>query len=403
MPSTAITDILRAMVVFTGADVVLPDGVRTSCALELDGERIVSIGRSEVGADSRVDLRRHTIAPGFIDVHVHGVEGFDTLDGPEALGRIARRLPKYGVTAFCPTTTACSPKALAELLETVARLRSGADSSAARVLPAHLESNFINAEYRGAQPAACLRAPLAARAPGQDFSAREILAEIDRAGSNVGILTLAPELHGAIELVRHFVSRGIRVSLGHSGATFDQALAAIEAGARHATHLFNRMAPLNHREPGLAGAVLASDNVAAEIICDGVHVHREMVRLAIAAKGVRQILAITDGVAVAGLEAGATATLGNRSIRSNGSAAYLEDGTLAGSVATMDRVFRFLVREVGIAVADAVQLCSTSPARALALPHQGYIAEGMLADLVVLDPDFQVVKTYIGGKVAYEK
>ena len=186
-----------------------------------------------------------------------------------------------------------------------------------------------------------------------DFDGRDIVAEIERAGDSVGIVTLAPELDGALDLIRAPRVGGRRVSLGHSGATLAQARAAIEAGARHATHLFNRMPPLGHREPGLAGAILTSAQIAAEIICDGVHVHRDMVRMAIAAKGAARMMAITDGVAAAGLPEGSTASLGGRTIRVRNSAAYLEDGTLAGSVATMDRVFRFLINEVGLSLNDA--------------------------------------------------
>jgi N-acetylglucosamine-6-phosphate deacetylase len=279
------------------------------------------------------------------------------------------------------------------------------------VLPAHLESNFINPEYRGAQPAVCLRSPLgalgASGASGalgaRDFDGRDIVAEIDAAGDSVGIVTLAPELEGALDLIAHLVSRGRRVSLGHSGATLAQARAAIEAGARHATHLFNRMPPLSHREPGLAGAILTSVEVAAEIICDGVHVHRDMVRMAIAAKGATRMMAITDGVAAAGLPEGSTASLGGRAIRVRNSAAYLEDGTLAGSVATMDRVFRFLINDVGLSLNDAAQLCATTPASELGLADTGSLTTGAMADLVVLDREFAVKQTYVSGRLVYSR
>ena len=408
------------MIVLSGADLVLPGDVRSGGTLVIEGDRIVDIGGSPASSPSSSSLRGHLIVPGFIDVHVHGLEGIDTLDGPEATGGIAQLLPKFGVTAFCPTTIACAPPKLREVLQSVANLRGVVDSGA-RVLPAHLESNFINPEYSGAQPVGCLRSPAGAvgspagpqdppyvRRPGlavetrpDDFTGRDIVAEIDRAGDGVGIVTLAPELDGALDLIRHLVSSGRRVSLGHSGATLEQARAAIAAGARHATHLFNRMPPLNHRDPGLAGAVLTSEQIAAEVICDGVHVHRDMVRMAIAAKGTSRIMAITDGVAAAGLLEGATASLGGREIRVRNSAAYLEDGTLAGSVATMDRVFRFLVREVGLSLNDAVQLCSTTPASALKLKDLGAIAKGAIADLVVLDRSFHVKHTYIAGRLVY--
>ncbi|MEO5742049.1 MAG: N-acetylglucosamine-6-phosphate deacetylase, partial [Vicinamibacterales bacterium] len=358
----------------------------------------------------KVNLHGHIVVPGFIDVHVHGLDGLDTLDGGDVIAGIAQRLPKFGVTSFCPTTVACAPDALRGVLRSVAALRAGpngvlpAEAVSARVLAAHLESNFINPEYRGAQPIGCLRLPPSqARSTRHDheFNGRDILAEIDTAGDSVGIVTLAPELEGALDLIRHLVSSGRRVSLGHSGATLAQSRAAIDAGARHATHLFNRMPPLDHREPGLAGAILASAEVAAEIICDGVHVHRDMVRLAIAAKGAARMMAITDGVAAAGLSEGSTALLGGRTIRVRDAAAYLEDGTLAGSVATMDRVFRFLINDVGLSLNDAAQLCATTPASELGLTGTGSITEGAIADLVVMDRDFTVMQTYVGGRLAH--
>ena len=401
------------MIVLSGADLVLPGGVQSRATLVIDGERIADVSSATASPASSTPLDGHIIVPGFIDVHVHGVEGIDALDGSDATAAIARRLPKFGVTAFCPTTVACGPARLRHVLESVARLR-GAIDAAARVLPAHLESNFINPDYRGAQPFECLRTPLdalglprrsgaAAKAGAEDFDAADILAEIDRAGGAVGIVTLAPELDGALDLIRHLVSKGRRVSLGHSGADMEQGRAAIEAGATQATHLFNRMPPFGHREPGLVGAILSSERVAAEVICDGVHVHSEVVRMAVSTKGTARMMAITDGVAVAGMPEGSTALLGGRQIRVNKSAAYLEDGTLAGSVATMDRVFRFLVRDVGLSLVDAVHLCSTTPAAELSLTDLGTITKGAIADLVVLDRDFHVRQTYVAGRLVYSR
>ena len=182
------------------------------------------------------------------------------------------------------------------------------------MLPAHLESNFINPDFNGAQPLECLRLPRGhARAEGE-FSGAEILEEIAAARPDVGIVTVAPELDGALDLIRDLASHGHHVSLGHSGATYDEAIAGIDAGARQATHLFNRMPPLGHRAPGLAGAVLDHDDVVAELICDGVHVHPAMMRVAIAAKRPSRIMAITDGTAGSGLPRGSRTIIGGRRI-----------------------------------------------------------------------------------------
>ena len=352
-----------------------------------------------------LDVHNHVIVPGFIDVHVHGIEGIDSLDGPDAVAGIASRLPKYGVTAFCPTSVACGPDALRTLLDAVNRLRTDANAQSARVLPAHLESNFISPAYRGAQPEQCLRLPPTpgARRGSDDteFDGTDILAQIDAAGEGVGIVTLAPELPGAHDLIRYLTGRGRRVSLGHSGATFEQGRAAIAAGARHATHLFNRMPPLNHRDPGLAAAILEDEAVAAEIICDGVHVHPAMIHLSLAIKRSKRLFAITDGTAAAGLPDGSHALLGGRRITVARGAAYLDEGTLAGSVATMDQVLRFLVNRVGLSLNEAVTLCSTTPAEELGLRGLGVIAKDAIADLVVLNRHLAVKQTYIAGRLAY--
>ena len=389
------------MIVVAGGDLVLPDRLVAQGSLVIDGSRIVAVdarvvdlpGASVVGAEECY------VVPGFVDVHVHGVDGFDTLDGPGAVASIAARLPRYGVTAFCPTSVACPPDDLRAFLQQVGAARI--ERPGARVLPAHLESNFVSPEYAGAQPQACLRAPGAERGGEGDFSGQQILDEIARSRPDVGIVTLAPELPGAIDLVRSLASAGHRVSLGHSGADFDTAIAAIEAGARHATHLFNRMTPLAHRAPGLAGAVLAREDVAAELICDGYHVHPAVCGVAIAAKGTRGIMAITDGTAGSGQAVGTRARLGGRAISVRAEAAFLDDGTLAGSTLTMDRAFRTIVTSFGASIVDAATMCSTTPARELGLTGLGVLADGAVADVVVLDRSFRVRRTFVAGVQAW--
>jgi N-acetylglucosamine-6-phosphate deacetylase len=389
------------MIQFSDVDIVLPDCVVNRGTVVIDGDRIAEVTpRSLPPAEGAMhfSLPGHYVVPGFIDVHVHGVDGKDALDGGDVIRRIASELPKFGVTSFCPTSIACAPAALREMLAGIraARERPG---DGARVLPAHLESNFINPDFKGAQPLECLRVPAEAAIEGR-FTGEEILAEIAAARAEVGIVTLAPELDGAIDLIARLAAQGHRVSLGHSGATYEEALAGIEAGARQATHLFNRMTPLAHRAPGLAGAVLAREDVAAEIVCDGVHVHPAVIRVALAAKGAAKVMAITDGTAGSGRPRGSTASLGGRTI-TVGDVAYLEDGTIAGSVLTMDEAFRMLVRTAGVDMIEAAAMCSTSPARALQLHGFGAIIPGAIADLAVLDPDLRVTHTCIGGRVVH--
>ena len=395
------------MIVLTGADIVLPDRVLSGGSLLIDGDRIVAIESRVVDGPegaTRMDLSGAIIVPGFIDVHVHGVQGIDVLDGPGAIADVARRLTRFGVTAFCPTSIACAPQPLADLLAQIEVARASPGDDAARVLPAHLESNFINPEYKGAQPLECLRTPSvgAVREPPLrwgDYAAEDILDVITAHRESVGIVTVAPEIDGGLDLVQRLTAAGHIVSIGHSGATYEQALEAIEMGVCHATHLFNRMTALSHRAPGVPGAVLQSEAVAAEIICDGFHVHPALVALATRIKGPHGVMAITDGTAGSGLQVGTRARLGGRPIIVTDRTAELDDGTLAGSVLTMDGAFRMLLQQVGASVVEAARMCSSTPAEQLGLSDLGRIAVGAIADLTVLDSELRVKATFVGGRL----
>ncbi|MBA3269226.1 MAG: N-acetylglucosamine-6-phosphate deacetylase [Acidobacteria bacterium] len=397
------------MILLAGADIVLPARVVSSGCLLIDADRIVAVEEKVIDTPSgatRIDIPNTIVVPGFVDVHVHGVEGHDVLDGAGSIAQVARRLPKYGVTSFCPTSVACDPVTLRAMLAEVDALRAAPAGLGARVLPAHLESNFINPDYKGAQPLACLRSPRPE--PGHEaqrqrhevdhYVASDILGAIAAHAASVGIVTMAPELDGGIDLVRQLAANGHRVSLGHSAATYEQAVESVAAGVCHATHLFNRMTPMTHRAPGAPGAVLQSEGVVAELICDGFHVHPAMLHMAIRTKGARGIMAITDGTAGSGLAVGARTRLGGRAIIVTARTAELEDGTLAGSVLTMDGAFRTLVHQTGVSIVDAASMCATTPARQMKLADIGRIEVGAIADLAVLDRGFRVAATYLAGQ-----
>lgn len=409
------------MTVLSGAEVVLPDRVLPHGSITIDAGRIAAITElptssrdvALAASDDVIDCLGLTIVPGFIDAHIHGVDGVDTLDDGDAVARIAAALPRYGVTAFCPTTVACGPDDLRRVLEQVRACRASSPHGSARVLGAHLESNFISPDYCGAQPATCLRtwtptANTTPEVPGVSalavpFTSEQIRDVIDAFAADVATVTLAPEIDGGMALIEWLVPRGIRVSLGHSGADAQATLDAVARGARQVTHLFNAMTPMHHRRPGLAGIALERRELAAELICDGIHVHPAMVRLALAAKGASGLLAVSDATAAANLDAGQRAHLGGREICAADDCARLADGTMAGSTTTLDSAFRRLTREMHVPLIDAVQLCATTPARELDLRNCGLLAEGAAADLVVLDADAGIVSTYISGVVAYSR
>lgn len=386
-----------------GGDLVLPDRIVRGGLLRIDGDRIAEVAApplAATAADVRIDARDCVVVPGFIDVHVHGVDGVDALDGEGAIARIASSLVRFGVTGFCPTTVACAPEPLRTVLAEVRALQAAPPDGGARVIGAHLESNFVHPDMCGAQPKEHLRC-FGAEPPAGTYSADDIVREITAARPSVAIVTLAPELAGAMDLIRQFAASGIRVSLGHSTASFAAALAAFDAGATHATHLFNRMRPFHHREPGLAGAALMRDDVFAELILDGLHVHPDAARLALRLKGADRLLAITDASAGAGLAPGSRARLGGRTIHVREQGAVLDDGTLAGSTQTMDGVFRTAVTLSGGSLVDAAKVCATTPARALGLESRGIIATGAAADVVVLDRDLRVRHTCVAGRLVY--
>ncbi len=384
------------MIVLSGADLVRRDAVEAGATLVLEGDRIVDVaGGGAPGGHraDRVDLRGHLIVPGFVDVHVHGLNGVDTLDSRESVARIAGNLPRHGVTAFCPTTVACAPTALRDVLASVKALQQRPDPLGARVPGAHLESNFINASYRGAQPATFLRSP-------SSPDAGDVLNEIERAGAAVAIVTLAPELEGGLDLIARLAARGLRVSLGHSGASFEIAEAAIEAGARHATHLFNRMPPLGHRDPGLAAAVLRGGKSRLKSSATACTCMRPWFNwLSREGRGPRDGDQRRHG---GGGTAGGQLRVPGQPPDLRSRRRRVPRRRHPGRQHRHDGHGVLVSREaVGFSLTTAVRLCSTTPAAELGLDGAGEIAPGALADLVVLDQNLAVRQTYIAGRLAY--
>ena len=346
-------------------------------------------GAPRIRAARRVALPAGALlAPGFCDLHVHGAGGADAADGTAAsLERLCELHARHGTVALCPTIVSGPVEATLRALAAVRRAAEAEAGGGARVLGSHLEGPFLNPRRAGAQPAAELRSPDAALLD-------ELLAA---AGPTLRIMTLAPELPGALALVERLAASGVTVAVGHSEASFAQATAAVAAGCRLVTHAFNALAPLHHREPGVLGAALLEPKLYTEVIADGVHVAPAVLTLLRRLKRGRCAL-VTDCTAALDAPPGG-ARLGGRAVAVRDGAGRLADGTLAGSVLTMDRAVANWVRLAGAALPEALAAAARVPYAALGLRGRGRLAAGQPADLVVLDAALQVRAVLVGGRL----
>ncbi len=328
------------------------------------------------------------LAPGFIDIHIHGSGGHDVMEAtPEALLAVERAMARHGVTSYLATTVTAPIPETVESLKRLADWTGRTNDPAGRAVPLglHLEGPFISHAKRGVHPPSYIQPP----------SVELFQRLYDAAGGTVRLMTVAPEGEGAIEMIAHATSKGVRISVGHSDATLAQTGKAIEAGARHATHVFNAMRPLDHREPGILGAVLSDDRMTAEIIVDGVHVHPEMVKLLVKAKSAERVILVTDAISATGMGDGRF-QLGGFKVEVRGDRCESE-GRLAGSVLTLDRAVRNMSMFAGVALESSVRMASLNPAKLLGLGDRGAISVGMVADLNVIGENGQIMKTIHAG------
>jgi N-acetylglucosamine-6-phosphate deacetylase len=368
------------------------------------GASLVDLGK-DLGKELRKDLGDVAIAAGYIDLHIHGSAGYDVMDDrPAALPAIERLLARHGVTGYFPTTVTAPLETILRALERLAnaieghetgslndgvghkRLDSSNNNDAYAVpLGIHLEGPFISHARRGVHPPEHLLAPT--------------LAAFNRfweaARGHIRMITIAPELEGAPEVIAEAARRGVCVSLGHSDADFAAAERGISAGARHATHTFNAMRPLDHRSPGILGAVLTDSRISADIIADGVHLDPAIVKLFANAKGPENSVLITDAISATGMPDGRY-HLGAFEVDVR-DGKCMSGGKLAGSVLTMDRAVRNLTCFAGWKLPYAVAAASRNPARVAGIANKGKLVAGADADFVVLNKDGEVLRTFVGG------
>jgi len=376
---------------------ILPDREISDSLVLLQGERIAYAGPFDEGripeGARHVDAASLYVLPGLIDTHVHGTHGDDVmLAGVEGLRRICARFPQYGTTAWLPSTISARHPDLLQAVRWCVEAREN-PTDGAEIAGIHVEGPYINPKRKGAQPEEGIRDP--------DF---DEVGELLQAGEGlIRVVTLAPELPGGLDLIRLLVREGVIASMGHSDASYDQALEGIATGATHATHLFNAMPPLHHRDPGLIAACLNEPEVLAEVIPDGVHLHPQTVRLAIRAKGPDRVALITDAFSATGLPDGEH-TLGPHRVVVRGALCILENGTIAGSILTMDRAVRNATEFARVSLVEAVRMASLIPAGvAGCADRKGSLEAGKDADVTLLGPDFTCRATWVRGRPVYAR
>jgi N-acetylglucosamine-6-phosphate deacetylase len=363
---------------------LLDDGLIREATVTVAGGEIVEIGHGrDTGADIITD---GVIAPGCIDMQLNGAYGHDFTVEPSSIAAVAAHLPQTGVTGFLPTCVTSPIESYAEWLSVAAASRP--EAGAAHVFGIHLEGVYFSHHKMGAHNPSWMR-PIDVDEVLHHYACHPV----------VRVVTIAPELEGALDAIRALKARGIIVSAGHSNATYEEARSGLQAGISWGTHIFNAMRDLRHREPGIAAAMLLAD-VPVGLIADGVHVHPAIVELVWRVKGPRRVTLVTDAMTAMGMPPGEYA-LGRFSVTVDDRSARLSNGTLAGSIITMDGAIRFLMQETGCSLADALTMASRTPAELLGLARKGRIAVGCDADLVVLDPTVHVQATFIGGKLAH--
>ena len=363
--------------------------------LLVDGPRIHSLGPGRPptyadgdGVDS-IDARGLTLAPGFIDLHVHGAVGHEVMDAnADGLRAMARFYARHGVTAFLPTTWTATGEAILNALQVV-RDCLGPVEGGATILGAHIEGPYLNASKCGAQDPALIR----------QAKPDDALPILDT--GLVRLLALAPEIAENGWLIDACVQRGITVSAAHTAATYADMVAAVARGLRQTTHTFNAMTPLGHREPGVVGAALALPELMCELIADGIHVHPAAMRVLVQAKGVDRVILISDAIRGAGLPDGEY-PIDTRVVHVRDGAVRLPDGTLAGSTLTMDRALGNLLAATGLPLSVAWPMSSLNAARAIGMSaRKGSLEAGKDADLVLLEPDATVRLTVAEGKIVF--
>jgi len=372
--------------VINNVDMICQDQIKKGSIVF--SNKIIDVG-GEIKKDKMevIDGSEMYLAPGFIDIHIHGAGGYDTMDDdPKAINEISKSIIKSGVTSFIPTTMTMSTEDIQRALGNIKEAINNG-TKGARVLGANVEGPFINKEYKGAQNAKFIQKP--------QLDIIESYLDI------IKLITIAPELAGSKELIEFLSKQQITVSAGHSAATYEKIMEAREWGLTHYTHLFNAMTGLHHRNPGMVGAALETD-IECELIADFIHIHPAVIKIIFKAKKLSEIFLITDQMRAGSMENGVY-DLGNQQVTVKDGEARLENGSLAGSVLTLDQAVRNINSLNILDLPKTISLVTRNPARILGLGGKlGTLAPGYLADMVLMDKDLNVKRVFKEGKEVYK-
>ncbi len=364
--------------------VLLHDGM-VEKNVYIDQGVIVEISDREPDDEEVIDARGLYVSPGFVDIHTHGRNGSDTMYANfKDLNNISVSTLKSGVTSFLPTTMTMPVEDTRRAIENVAVNKDKVEG--ARILGMHLEGPFFSKKYKGAQPEECMIAPTVENYEAIVGDHQDLIRKI----------SLAPELDHALDLIAYLKDKNTVVSLGHTDATYEQAQAAIDAGARSGTHTYNAMTPLTHRAPGVVGAVMVNDEVYAELILDGVHVSYPAAKVLLKTKGLDKLILITDSIEAAELKDG-TYLLGTQNVIVKNGEARLASGNLAGSTTRLNICVRHARDHLGLPLYQAVNLASYNPARSLHETDIGEIKEGKKADIILFDEHVDIQRVFLHG------
>lgn len=364
--------------------------VKTSLKFE---NGLISEITDSVVSDGLTIPENWLVLPGYIDQHVHGAAGCDAMDATTAaISTMAMTVAQEGVTTFCPTTMTQSVENINKALANIKQYIEENHPEGAKVLGVHLEGPYISKDYIGAQPLSYVQNP-----------GVESFKKYQKAsGNHIRIVTLAPEVSGSEELIPYLVQEGIVASIGHTASKFQDVKKAVELGARNLTHTYNAMRPLHHREIGTVGAAFLLDDLACEIICDGIHLSVPAMQLLLKNKPKDKVILVTDAMRAKAIGEGESELGGQKVFVKNGEA-RLGDGTLAGSVLTMDRAVRNMINLVGLPIEQAVDMATINPAKNLGIDkEEGSIAKGKKANFVVVDENFNVKMTIREGRIIYQ-